>query len=436
MPGRLLSALFSARYTVAALSRSCALVAFTPDLQVIHANRNFRTLLGCQAEEDLAGTPHTAFCEPDLVASEEYRRFRARLARGEFVSGRVRRRRRDGTRIWLEASYNPILDRHGRVTRIVKLASDVTAQVEEAAVDGRRLAALDRSMAVIDFDLEGRILAANDNFLALAGYRRDQLIGAHHRRLCTAEYAAGDDYARFWERLNQGEFFSGQFERVRADGGPLWLEATYNPVYDGEGRLTGVVKFASDITERVRRQQAESEGVAVAFETSSSTLSASRRGGERIESTLQEMRDMATVIEDASRRFADLRAGTESITGLVEAIQRIAEQTNLLALNAAIESARAGEHGRGFAVVAHEVRLLAERTGTATRDITGAIESLRTLTGEADGDLLRCQENVSASMSLAGETGALIGQVEEGARRVVDAVENLSARFDRARDAA
>ena len=139
MPGRLLSALFSARYTVAALSRSCALVAFTPDLQVIHANRNFRTLLGCQAEEDLAGTPHTAFCEPDLVASEEYRRFRARLARGEFVSGRVRRRRRDGTRIWLEASYNPILDRHGRVTRIVKLASDVTAQVEEAAVDGRRL---------------------------------------------------------------------------------------------------------------------------------------------------------------------------------------------------------------------------------------------------------------------------------------------------------
>ncbi|GHB16599.1 methyl-accepting chemotaxis protein [Salinicola rhizosphaerae] len=415
---------------MAALDRSSAIVEFDTEMNVIAANDNFLSLMG-YTREDVMGLAHPRLCTARHASSDDYRRFRERLARGEFVSGRFERLTRDGRTVWLEASYNPVKDSRGKVVRIVKLANDATPRVQQALADQSRLSALDRSMASIDFDLDGRILDVNDNFLQVTGYRRDQLIGRPHAMLCSAEYAASAEYRRFWEHLNQGEYFSGQFQRVRANGDVLWLEATYNPVYDDQGHLVRVVKFASDITQRVLRQQAESESAEMAYGISSKTQDISQQGARLLEEATAEIHKMATTIESISGRIATLRDQSEEIDTHLAAIRRVAEQTNLLALNAAIEAARAGEHGRGFAVVSHEVRQLAERAATATRDISAVIEGFQGLTTQANDDMQHCMTNVEQGVSLVGDTGQIIQEVYRHASEVVTAIGRLTSTLDK-----
>jgi len=412
-----------------ALERSSLIIEFDAEMAVIAANDNFLSLMG-YTREALIGQPHQRLCTADHANSDAYRRFREQLTRGEFVSGRFERVTRQGQTVWLEASYNPVKNSRDVVTRIVKLANDVTSGVQQALADKARLSALNRSMAGIEFDLEGTILDANDNFLRVTGYRREQLVGDKHSRLCTPEYAASADYRRFWQRLNQGEFFSGQCQRVRADGSVLWLEATYNPIHDDQGRLCRVMKFASDITERVLRQQAESQSAKMAYGISTQTQEISQRGASLLEEATAEIRRMAKAIGSISERISALRRESCEIDTHLGEIRRVAEQTNLLALNAAIEAARAGEHGRGFAVVSHEVRQLAERAARTTRDISKVIEGVQSLTVHANDDMQHCLNHVDQGVSLVGDTGEIIQQVYRHASEVVSAIGRLTSTLE------
>jgi len=414
---------------IEALGRSMAVVEFDLDGKVLRANDNFLATMGYSAEQLLMKS-HREFCSSALTNSAEYSQFWSQLRAGKFVSGTFQRINSMGQNVWLEASYNPVIDERGQVITIVKYALDVTEKVVQEALNRGKLAALDRAMAVIEFDLSGNILSANDNFLHTMGYALNELKGKHHRLFCEASLINGSDYSDFWRRLNAGEFFSGQFKRIGKHGRVVWLEATYNPVYDATGKLTKIVKFASDITERIERFEEDSRGASRAYHISAETEKVAEQGAQVIQETAREMRQIAENIGASARLVGQLGDRSEQITAIVNTIRGIADQTNLLALNAAIEAARAGDQGRGFAVVADEVRQLAGRTSRSTAEIAEMIGKILSETRDAVASMNATQESAQRGVGLADQAGSVILQIRSGTSDAVEAVSMFASKLD------
>jgi methyl-accepting chemotaxis protein len=362
------------------------------------------------------------FCEPQYANSPEYRRLWTRMAAGEFVAGTFERLDAKGRKVWLEASYNPVLDDTGRVCKVVKYATDVTARIEAEHEAEAKLKAIDRAMAVIEFNLDGTVITANDNFLRTMGYGLKDIQGKHHRTFCAPELAASKAYQDFWKRLNQGELFSGQFERRNRQGQAVWLEANYNPVYDPSGRLDKIVKFATDITAQVIRHDQDSHSASQAWRISVETQKVAEQGTEVIRQAAQEMRNIASDIDTSSGMLDALGQLSEQISTIVGTIRSIADQTNLLALNAAIEAARAGDQGRGFAVVADEVRQLAGRTAGSTAEVSTMVESIQRETRQTINSMGATRERAGNSVLLADQAADVILKIFEGTGQAVDAV--------------
>lgn len=301
------------------------------------------------------------------------------------------------------------------------------------------LDALNRSQAIIEFEPDGTILTANENFLGVVGYTLEEIAGRHHSIFVAEETVASEAYRQFWQSLGEGEFRSDEFPRVNKAGEVFWIQATYNPVLDGQGRVFKVVKFATDITAQVQARIAR-DGAAkqidlqlsgIVDSTKSSSLKATQMAATS-QQTAASVQGIAAGIEElaasasgradqlghttgitqaavekalaTNRVIGGLSESAQQIVEVVELINSIAEQTNLLALNATIEAARAGEPGKGFAVVASEVKGLATQAGTATEQITAQIENMRTSTESA-------VEAIDAIAKTVGE----INQVTEAA---------------------
>jgi methyl-accepting chemotaxis protein len=403
-----------------------AVAEFDLEGRVLRANQNFLDLLGYGVEQ-IVGKSHREFCTDGHANSREYQNHWASLRAGKFVSGRFQRVDAQGRKVWLEASYNPVLDGSGKVLKVVKYAMDVTAKVMRESDIHARLDAVDRAMAIIEFDLEGNILGANDNFVHAMGYGLNEIIGKPHRMFCEPSLVNSAEYAELWRGLNRGEIRGGQFKRLAKHGRVVWLEATYNPVYDAEGKLCKVVKFASDITERVEKQEQDAHSAARAYHISAETEKAAEHGTDVIQQTAREMRQIADNIGASARLVAQLGARSEQITAIVNTIRGIADQTNLLALNAAIEAARAGEQGRGFAVVADEVRNLAGRTSGSTAEIAELIGQILQETREAVASMDQTQQVANHGVELADQAGAVIVQIRDGASGAVEAVSRFAA---------
>ena len=414
----------SAVWVLRALDRSTAIVHLGLDGKVIKANPLFGDIFGLRPQE-LEGQPHAMLCVPDYAASAQYQDFWRRLSAGETFGGLFQRRHKDGHLVWLRATYNPVFNAAGRVTRIVKLASDVTAQVEDRLRSAGVLEAIDRSMAVIAFSPDGHVQHANGNFLQCMGYQLDDVLGQHHRMFCTRDYAASPAYASFWDGLRQGRYHQGQVQRVSRQGRTVWMEASYNPVFTQEGTVSGVVKVATDITDKVMQGQARQQGVDTAYQIAHETQGLSTQSGHTVQQAVQRIEAMAAAFEDAVQRVTALGRQTQGIGATVGAIRRVADQTNLLALNAAVEAARAGESGRGFAVVAGEVRQLAANSKAATDDISQTIAAIQTevaaLTATMQAGLATVQEGVV----LANQAVQSMELIQQDARKVVDAVQAL-----------
>ncbi|MFI8645754.1 methyl-accepting chemotaxis protein [Pseudomonas iridis] len=404
-----------------AINRSMAVIEFDLDAVVLSANDNFLKTMGYRAEQAI-GQPHRLFCTPEFGRSAQYSELWSRLKRGEFQSGTFERINSKGESVWLEASYNPIKDAAGRVVKVVKYAMDVTAKVQQESEANAKLEAIDRAMAVIEFNLDGSIITANQNFLTRMGYTLAELKGKHHRLFCTAELVNSSEYQDFWRRLNQGEFFQGQFERVDKRGQTVWLEANYNPVYDASGRLCKVVKFASDVTARVEQHEQDARSASAAYHISVETRKVAEQGTQVIQQAASEMREIAEDIAASSTLIAHLGERSEQITAIVNTIRGIADQTNLLALNAAIEAARAGEQGRGFAVVADEVRQLAARTSGSTAEISNMIGLIQSETRQAIKSMDGTRDRAAQGVELADQAGTVILQIRDGASEAVQAV--------------
>ncbi|WP_456256110.1 methyl-accepting chemotaxis protein [Pseudomonas iridis] len=404
-----------------AINRSMAVIEFDLDAVVLSANDNFLKTMGYRAEQAI-GQPHRLFCTPEFGRSAQYSELWSRLKRGEFQSGTFERINSKGESVWLEASYNPIKDAAGHVVKVVKYAMDVTAKVQQESEANAKLQAIDRAMAVIEFNLDGSIITANQNFLTRMGYTLAELKGKHHRLFCTAELVNSSAYQDFWRRLNQGEFFQGQFERVDKRGQTVWLEANYNPVYDASGRLCKVVKFASDVTARVEQHEQDARSASAAYHISVETRKVAEQGTQVIQQAASEMREIAEDIAASSTLIAHLGERSEQITAIVNTIRGIADQTNLLALNAAIEAARAGEQGRGFAVVADEVRQLAARTSGSTAEISNMIGLIQSETRQAIKSMDGTRDRAAQGVELADQAGTVILQIRDGASEAVQAV--------------
>jgi methyl-accepting chemotaxis protein len=409
-----------------ALERSMAVVEFDLDGQVLRANQNFLDTMGYRAEQVL-GKRHREFCTANHASSKEYHDLWASLRAGKFVSGTFQRINASGAKVWLEASYNPVVDASGKVLKVVKYAMDVTASVLKESDTHAKLTAVDRAMAVIEFDLEGNVLTANDNFLHTMGYGLKDILGKPHRLFCEPTLVNSAEYSEMWRGLNRGEIRGGQFKRLAKNGRVVWLEATYNPVYDADGKLSKVVKFASDISERIEKQEEDARSASRAYHISQETEQKAEHGTAVIQQTAREMRQIATNISDSAGLVAQLGARSEQITAIVNTIRGIADQTNLLALNAAIEAARAGEQGRGFAVVADEVRSLAGRTSSSTTEIAELIGQILSETREAVASMKLTQEVADHGVELADEAGAVIVQIRDGASSAVEAVSSIAA---------
>ncbi|KII35261.1 chemotaxis protein [Pseudomonas fluorescens] len=404
-----------------AINRSMAVIEFDLDGVVLRANDNFLKTMGYTAEQAI-GQPHRRFCTPEFGRSAQYTDLWSRLKNGQFQSGTFERVDGKGQPIWLEASYNPIKDASGRVVKVVKYAMDVTAKVQQESEANAKLQAIDRAMAVIEFNLDGSILTANQNFLTRMGYTLAELKGKHHRLFCTPALVNSSAYEDFWRRLNQGELFQGQFERVDKRGQTVWLEANYNPVYDAAGRLCKVVKFASDVTNRVEQHEQDARSASAAYHISVATRKVAEQGTQVIQQAASEMREIAEDIAESSTLIAQLGERSEQITAIVNTIRAIADQTNLLALNAAIEAARAGEQGRGFAVVADEVRQLAARTSGSTAEISSMIGLIQNETRQAIKSMEGTRGRAAEGVELANQAGTVILQIRDGASEAVDAV--------------
>ncbi len=253
-----------------AIHRSQAVIEFDPDGIIVAVNDNFLAASG-YARNEIMGKHHRMFMDPAEAEGQAYKDFWRKLADGHFEAGEYRRKRKDGSDLWLQASYNPVRSRTGKVTRVVKFASDITQQKTRAADLEGQLAAIHTSQAVIEFDLDGTIRTANANFLGAMGYTLDEVQGQHHRIFVDAGEAASADYAAFWQSLGQGHFKSGQFRRIAKGGEDVWIEATYTPILDAAGRPYKVVKFAANITDEKMRI-ADLEGQLKAINTSQAVI--------------------------------------------------------------------------------------------------------------------------------------------------------------------
>ncbi|UTF60085.1 PAS domain-containing methyl-accepting chemotaxis protein [Gilvimarinus sp. DA14] len=384
-------------------------------------NENFCDCTG-YGKNELVGRQFQDLLVPSSVDKEHCRRMLDSIAQGRHWHGAVQLVKKNGAEAWLRSIFQPRVKTSGEPTELVTYSTELTRTISESRETQDMMQALTRSSAVIEFTLDGIILNANDNFLRCVGYSKGDIVGKHHRLFCTRETAESQEYRDFWQRLGRGEFVSDRFQRVGRDGNIIWLEASYNPIRDETGKYYKVVKFATDITEQMKREAAISETSNIAYEISQKTDADSTEGLKVINSTVETMKGLSALMQDASQGINELDTQSERVSALVDSIKGIADQTNLLALNAAIEAARAGEQGRGFSVVADEVRQLASRTSAATEQIIEVVSENKQLTKKSVSLIESSLADAERALQLSSESGSMMNEIQSSARQVVDAV--------------
>lgn len=433
----------------AALSRSQAIIEFSLDGTIITANENFLGAMGYELKE-IAGKHHSMFCDPAYAASADYKEFWATLRSGKYQSAAYRRLAKGGREIWIQASYNPVFDRSGKPVKVIKFATDVTEQMQTAADHEAQIAAISRVQAVIAFNLDGTIIDANENFLSTVGYRLEDIKDRHHSMFCDPKFVSTSDYRNFWQRLGAGEYVSAEFQRFGKGGKEIWIQASYNPIFDAAGKVVKVIKFATDITERKR-----AEGIIKLLTESLARLASGDLGG-RIETSFtgqyeelrqafnQSLTQLEGIVGNLRNTSRSLKTATaEILTGANDLSQRTTRQAATIEeTSAAVEqlATTVAENARRAATASEKARVLAQDAtngGAVMGEATGAMTAIEASSGKISNiigliDDIAFQTNLlalnaSVEAARAGDAGKGFAVVAVEVRRLAQSAAQASS---------
>jgi methyl-accepting chemotaxis protein len=395
---------------IAAIDRSQAVIEFKLDGTIVTANANFLSAMGYSLAE-IEGKHHSMFVEQSERDGPGYKEFWAALNRGEHRAAEYKRIAKGGREVWILATYNPLLDEAGKPFGVVKFATDVTAQKMKNADFAGQIDAIGKSQAVIEFNMDGTIITANDNFLNAVGYSLQEIKGRHHSMFVEPSERDSSSYRDFWASLNRGQYQAAEYKRIAKGGREIYIQASYNPIRDLNGKPFKVVKYATDVTNQVlvrmgnERVRGMMESVAAGAEELNASV---REISEAMTKSRETAMGAVERVASADAQAQRLSDAAQAMIGIVDLINNITGQINLLALNATIESARAGEAGRGFAVVASEVKSLANQAKQATDKIGAEIESLNTISGDVASALTAIKHAINTVSEYVTSTAAAI----------------------------
>jgi methyl-accepting chemotaxis protein len=434
---------------VNAIMRSQAVIEFDLDGTIITANENFLSAMEYRLEE-IVGQHHSMFCDPDFARSADYKAFWASLGRGEFQSAAYRRLAKGGKEVWIQASYNPVLDRSGKPIRVIKFATDITAQTQQAADHQAQIEAISRVQAVIAFNLDGTIIDANANFLSTLGYGLEEIAGKHHSMFCDPDYVRSAEYQQFWETLRKGQYVAAEFQRFGKGGRDVWIQASYNPIFNASGKVVKVIKFATDITERKR-----AEGIIAELTNSLARMAQGDLSGRvdavftgqyemlrgAFNDSLSQLQDIVSGLRKASRGVrsatAEILAGANDLSGRTTRQAATIEETS-----ASVEqlSSTVSENATRAASASDKARLVAQNAadgGTVMGEATQAMSAIEASSAKISNiigliDDIAFQTNLlalnaSVEAARAGDAGKGFAVVAVEVRRLAQSAASASA---------
>ena len=379
-----------------ALGRSLAIIEFDLSGNILSANENFCDAMGYGLPE-IKGQHHSIFVDPDYARGADYRAFWAKLGRGEFDAREYRRLGKGGREVWIQASYNPIKNAKGDVVKVVKVATDITAaKLKNAEFEGK-INAISRVQAVIEFTPNGEIIAANENFLQTLGYGLDEIRGKHHRLFVEPGYAQSGDYQEFWKKLNAGEFVAAEFKRIGKGGREVWIQASYNPIFDMNDKVVKVVKFATDITERVRAVNEIGAGLSQLADNN-----LQHRIERAFDPTFEKLRT------DFNRSLEKLESAMSRVSDSADAIQTGAQQISVSSDDLSRRTEQQAANLEETAAALDEI------TATVKRSAEGAKQANAAASGAKD-DAVR-------SGTVMGDAVSAMSEIEESSRKITQII--------------
>lgn len=433
---------------LAALDRSQGVIEFRPNGEILTANENFLNLMGYD-EREIVGKHHRIFVDKDYASTPEYKELWAKLNRGEFQAGEFLRYNSTGEEVWIQASYNPVVTSNGKVTRVVKYATDITEEKRKNAYFSGQIKAINQSQAVIEFDPTGKILDANDNFLNAMGYTLGEIKGKHHSMFVDPSVRASSEYRLFWEQLAEGQFQTGEFHRIGNGGKDVWIQATYSPIIDDNGNVLRVVKYATDITGRKVAVNDICE-VMLALSKGSLTSRLEREYEGEFEQLAQSVNDFVT---NLSSIIHEIRAGSETInnasaeiakgnadlssrteqqaSSLEETASSMEEITSTVQLNADNAKQANGLASEASRVAISGGKLIEQVVGTMA-DINQSAKKIEDIIGVIDGIAFQTNIlalNAAVEAARAGEQGrgfaVVASEVRTLAQRSANAAKDI-----------
>jgi methyl-accepting chemotaxis protein len=411
------------RGQIEAINMTQAVIEFELDGTIIHANDAFLGTVGYTIDE-VKGRHHRMFVDPAYAASHEYAQFWKDLNAGKFQTAEYKRFGKGGKEIWIQASYTPTMDFEGKPFKVVKYATDVTAQKTRTADFEGQLAAISKAQAVIEFNLDGTVLTANENFLAVMGYRLDEVKGRHHRMFVEPAFAASHEYAQFWADLNAGTYQSAEYKRIGKGGKEVWIQASYNPIFDLNGRPYKVVKYATDISASKalqaevaaaqQRESAAAEALRAKVDAMLHVVNAAARGDLTQDVPVKGSDAIGQMGEGLAKFISDLRANISRMAQNANSLAASSEELTAISQQMSNNAAETSAQANVVSAASEQVSKNVQTVATGAEEMSASIKEIAKNANEAAKvatAAVKVADTTNETVTKLGESSAEIGKV-------------------------